>query len=99
MPVAKYAWHGDNILFETDENGVETVEYTYDPKPFGELISERRGSVTYTHYYDALGSTVPYCDIVVTDKAMAATLKSSGVDVRLQTIVLARLNEIPDAIA
>jgi hypothetical protein len=58
-----------------------------------------RWSPNDIHDIDALGSTVPYCDIVVTDKAMAATLKSSGVDVRLQTIVLARLNEIPDAIA
>ena len=50
MPVKKFVWHGDNILYETDENDVKTVEYTYFPEPYGELISEYRDGVTYTHH-------------------------------------------------
>jgi hypothetical protein len=50
------------------------------------------------HDIDALGSAVPYCDVVVTDKAMAATLRTAGLDSRLNTLVLARLEDLPDAL-
>ena len=44
---------------------------------------------------DALGSTLPYCDIVVTDKAVAAHAKRTGLAERLGTDVLARLSDLP----
>ena len=47
------------------------------------------------HDIDALGSTLPYCDIVVTDKAAAAHVKRTGLATRLNTIVLSSLLALP----
>jgi hypothetical protein len=47
---------------------------------------------------DALGSTLPYCDVVVTDKAVAANAKAAKLPERLNTVVLARLSEIADVL-
>lgn len=58
MPVTNYLWDGDNLLRETDDTGAPTAEYTYSPERYGELISEHRDGTTYTHHYDAEGSTV-----------------------------------------
>lgn len=44
---------------------------------------------------DALASTVPYCDVVATDKQAARHLRDSGLVQRLGTVVLADLNELP----
>ena len=46
------------------------------------------------HDIDALGSTLPYCDIVVTDKAMASHAARTGLAERLSTIVLSRLVDL-----
>ena len=46
------------------------------------------------HDIDALGSAVPYCDIVVTDRAVASHLCRTGVDERLRTTVLSTLNDL-----
>ena len=59
MPVRNFAWFGDNILFETDENGDKIVDYTWAGD---ELISERRNGKTYTHYYDGQGNTIALTD-------------------------------------
>lgn len=40
------------------------------------------------HDIDALGSTIPYCDIVVTDKAVATATRTSGLAVPTNTVVL-----------
>lgn len=47
------------------------------------------------HDIDALGSTLPYCDIVITDRAVAANANSTGLADRLGTVVLARLDDLP----
>lgn len=47
-----------------------------------------------THDIDALGSTLPYCDIVVTDKAVASHVKSTNLAARLGTIALSRLPDL-----
>ena len=59
MPLTKFIWdvESDNVLTETDENDVTTAVYTSEPDEFGSLISQRRGNVTSTYQYDALGST------------------------------------------
>jgi hypothetical protein len=44
---------------------------------------------------DAVGSTLPYCDIVVTDKAVASHAQRTGLAERLGTTVLARLSDLP----
>ena len=46
------------------------------------------------HDIDALGSTLPYCDIVVTDKAVASTAAQTGLSDRLNTVVLARVEDL-----
>lgn len=62
MPKTKFIWDEDNVLYETDGADAVTAQYTYSPEQYGNLISEYRGSTTYTHYYDALGSTVAMTD-------------------------------------
>lgn len=44
---------------------------------------------------DALGSTLPYCDIVVTDKAIASHAQRTGLSGRLGTILLSSLQDLP----
>jgi hypothetical protein len=43
---------------------------------------------------DALGSTLPYCDLVVTDTAVASHANRTGLAERLNTIVLSRLPDL-----
>jgi RHS repeat-associated protein len=62
MAVTQYVWDQDNILYETDGNDAVNAEYTYSPEQYGELISEHRNGETYTHYYDAQGSTLAMTD-------------------------------------
>ncbi len=47
------------------------------------------------HDIDAMGSTLPYCNIVVTDKAVASHANRTNLAERLDTIVLWRLSELP----
>lgn len=47
------------------------------------------------HDIDALGSTLPYCDIVVTDRAVAANAERAKLPERLQTVVLSSLTDLP----
>ena len=46
------------------------------------------------HDIDAMGSTLPYCDIVVTDKAVAAHIRRTNLAERLNTIVLSQLSSL-----
>jgi hypothetical protein len=46
------------------------------------------------HDIDAMGSTLPYCDIVVTDKAVASHVERTELARRLDTIVLWRLADL-----
>jgi hypothetical protein len=43
---------------------------------------------------DALGSTLPYCDVVMTDKAVASNVKRAKLTERLDTVVLSRLSDL-----
>lgn len=47
------------------------------------------------HDIDALSSTIPYCDIVLTDKAVASGVTRTGLAERCRTIVLRRLFDLP----
>jgi hypothetical protein len=44
---------------------------------------------------DALGSTLPYCDIVVTDRAVASHARRTGLAERLATTVASNLLDLP----
>jgi hypothetical protein len=48
------------------------------------------------HDIDALGSTLPYCDVVVTDRAAASHVGRTGLAERLGTVVLSSLSSLPD---
>jgi hypothetical protein len=56
--------------------------------------SSHRWKQNDIHDIDALGSTLPYCDIVVTDKAAASHAKRTGLSERLKTTVLPRVTEL-----
>jgi hypothetical protein len=57
--------------------------------------SNHRWTTNDIHDIDAMGSTIPYCDIVVTDKAMASHVQRSGLGERLDTVVLSHLADLP----
>jgi len=48
------------------------------------------------HDIDALASTLPYCDVVVTDREVAAVANRTGLAERLKTVVLASLGDVVD---
>lgn len=62
------------------------TSYHRDPK--------HRWTPNDIHDIDALGSTLPYCDIVVSDKAIASHSKRTGLAERLGTLVLWRLSDL-----
>ena len=47
------------------------------------------------HDLHALASTLPYCDIVITDRAMASQAAQTGLASRFKTIVLSHLSDLP----
>jgi len=47
------------------------------------------------HDIDAMGSTIPYCDIVVTDKAVASHVNQTKLAQRLGTVVISQLSDLP----
>ena len=53
-----------------------------------------RWSKNDIHDIDAMGSTLPYCDIVVTDKAIASQIRKTGLSERLNALVLSRLSDL-----
>lgn len=53
-----------------------------------------RWTVNDIYDIDAMGSTVPYCDIVVTDRAVASHIRRAHLDLRLGTRVLSNLDEL-----
>jgi hypothetical protein len=46
------------------------------------------------HDIDALALAVPYCDIVVTEKACHHVLKNAGIDKRMHTLLLRDLRDL-----
>jgi hypothetical protein len=50
------------------------------------------------HDIDAMALSVPYCDVVVTEKACHHVLTTAGLDRRMRTSILRRLGDLPAAI-
>lgn len=50
------------------------------------------------HIHDifALALTVPYCDIVLTDREMVSHVRRTGVDQRMDTVVLSKLEDLSE---
>jgi hypothetical protein len=65
-----------------------TLKTSYHQNP------EHRWTPNDLHDIDALASTIPYCDLVVTDKAAAAQVTQTGLGERLGTVVVAHLPEM-----
>lgn len=59
--------------------------------------ANHRWTANDIHDIDALASTLPYCDVVVTDRAARSHTLRSGLDDRLGTVVLAELSQVPNA--
>ena len=57
--------------------------------------SRHRWSNNDVHDIHALAVTLPYCDIIVTDRAMASQAIQSRLANRLNTIVLSDLSQLP----
>jgi RHS repeat-associated protein len=60
MVATRYAWDPefDCITKETDAStGAINVRYTQEPRTYGGLISQRRGSATRYYHYDNIGTT------------------------------------------
>lgn len=91
----------DDVL---DKNDIETTRRFFNSMPsFDVSVSMKtayhrnpahRWRPNHIHDIDALASTVPYCDIVVTDKEAASHLMQTGVASRFQTTVLSRVEDL-----
>ena len=59
MATVRYHWDypSVNLLMERNGSGDTIAEYTNEPGVFGPLVSQHRDGQTYSHHYDALGST------------------------------------------
>ena len=58
--------------------------------------AQHRWTNNHVHDIHALASTLPYCDVVVTDREMASLIRRSKLDQHLGTTVLHRLEDLPD---
>lgn len=56
--------------------------------------AQHRWTPNDIHDIDALGSALPCCDVVVTDKAAASHVNRCGLSGRLGTVVLSSLNDL-----
>jgi hypothetical protein len=91
----------DDVL---DENDIEKTRRFFNSMPsFDVSVSMKaayhrnpahRWKPNHIHDIDALASTVPYCDVVVTDKEAASHLIRTGVAGRFQTTVLSRVEDL-----
>ena len=56
--------------------------------------THHRWSNNHIHDINAVASTLPYCDVVVTDREMASLVRRTKLDERLDTTVLDRLEDL-----
>jgi RHS repeat-associated protein len=57
-----YLWDNNNVLRETDDLETPQAEYTYQPQPYGDLVSQRRDAESSYYRFDALGSNIALTD-------------------------------------
>ena len=60
---------------------------------------DKQWSANDIYDIDAMALAVPYCDIVVTEKACHHLLTTAGMDTRMNTILLRDLTQLSAAIA
>jgi hypothetical protein len=91
----------DDVLHENDIektrrffNSMPSFDVSVSMKTAYHRNPAHRWKPNHIHDIDALASTVPYCDIVVTDKEAASHLLQTGVAGRFQTTVLSRVEDL-----
>jgi hypothetical protein len=87
-----------------DENDIEATRRSLDSMPSYDVSvslktayhrnPEHSWKPNHIHDIDALASTVPYCDIVVTDREAASHLHRTGVADRFGTTALSTLSDL-----
>jgi RHS repeat-associated protein len=57
--ITNFVWNpvDDCIISELDGTGAVQAVYTNEPRQYGGVISQRRGTTSHYHHHDALGST------------------------------------------
>lgn len=76
-------------------NSMPSFDVSVTLKTFIHRNSRHRWSNNDVHDIHALAVTLPYCDIVVTDRAMVSQAIQSKLTERLNTIVLSKLADLP----
>jgi hypothetical protein len=89
----------DDIFTDPDvtrrlTNAMPSFDVTVTIKAAYHRNPQHRWKRNDIHDIDALGSTVPYCDIVVTDTAVATHIRSAGLPERFDTEVLHDLDAL-----
>ncbi len=62
VEVVRYVYDGNNLLQETDDTGVVTAEYTYQPSEYGLTISQHRDGDSSFHHFDGIHNTAALTD-------------------------------------
>ena len=93
------------VAFEDIFRGVEDPRRAFDAMPSFDVSVTLKTAMhknaqhrwANNHVYDihALASTLPYCDIVLTDREMTGFVRRSKLDERLGTTVLNSLHDLP----
>jgi len=60
--ITQFIWDNQNIIREVDEINTIEAEYTLNPQPYGDLVSQRREDESTFYNFDALGSTQSLTD-------------------------------------
>lgn len=91
--------------FEDIVRGVESPRRAFDAMPSFDVSvtlktalhrnAQHRWRNNHIHDIHALASTLPYCDVVLTDREMAALVRNVKLDRRLETTVLHDLQDLP----
>jgi len=95
---------GASLADVFSEDDIEATRHAFDSMPsFDVAVSLKaayhqnpahRWQPNHIMDIDALASTVPYCDLVVTDKEAASHLDRTGLADRLETTVLSRVEDL-----
>ena len=70
-----------------------TLKASYHRNPNQSLEAKRHFDI------DAMSTVLPYCDVVVTDKAMKSHIEQTKLAKRLNTKVLANLDDLVEQLA
>src|SRR5690606_30945787 len=52
----RFVYDGNNRLMETDDVGMAEVEFTYEPLPYANVLSQRRDGDSSFYHFDPIGN-------------------------------------------